>query len=103
MTNAVIIGTAYNTMANPTNKSRRVNTLPAGLFDMSMISPNPTVVSVMTVMYRASSRPCSAPPMSANPTTPTAVTTTRAITAMASRRLKRLNSERSPEFKEGTP
>ena len=77
MTNTVISGTAYNTMANPTNKSRMVNALPAGLFDMSMISPNPT--------------------------TPTAVTANRGITATASRRLRRLNSERSPKFKKGTP
>ncbi len=50
ITNAVINGTVYNTMANPNNSSITVNTLPAGLPDMSMISPNPAVVSVITVV-----------------------------------------------------
>ena len=73
MTNAVIKGTVYNTTANPTSSNKSVNTRPAGLADMSMISPNPTVVSVITVIYTASSRPCSVPPITAYPITPMVV------------------------------
>ncbi len=85
-------------MANPNISNSSVNTLPAGLADMSMISPNPTVVSVITVMYTASTRPCSVPPITAYPMTPIVVIAINARTATVSRRRKRLNSMRSEDF-----
>ena len=92
MRNAAIIGTEYATIPIPSISRPIVKIRPPGLADMSMTSVKPTVVRVITVMYMASIRPYSPPPMTQNPTAPMPVTATRLANAMPSRFLSRWNS-----------